>query len=239
MIRLDHHTSPLSPNPKQSPEHKIIPWDDAAFAVSMDDIAHDSTGNGIPQPPDPASLLSPIDGNSTSPTGERSSSLSPVPPLAEEKEAEVEIIQREEEEEDEAAPAEQPSPPRVDKPEESRQSTPLSELSPPPDQDEDEGVGPTEATENKAEVETPEKPPPPEVDQTATEQIPSPSTAQPEPATQPPPSTSPAASIDTPAPMTPTIATATPSSNTIQDPKVVTILELNVELLKWVWLLFA
>lgn len=242
MIRLDHHTSPLSPNPKQSPEHKIIPWDDAHFSVSMDDIAHDSTENGKQQPSDPASPPSPADGNSASPTGERSSSLSPVPPLADEKEAALETSHPESVKESERAAEESAT--RVDKLDESRQSTPLSELSPAPDQDEEingegeESSADAEVAESIQKVEASEKGPS-EVDQKPIDQPRSPSTAQAEPAPRINPPASPSASIGTPAPMTPTIPTTSPSTSTVmQDPKVVTILELNVELLKCVILVF-
>ncbi|KAF8171844.1 hypothetical protein BJ912DRAFT_116553 [Pholiota molesta] len=230
MIRLDHHTSPLSPHPKQSPDHKIIPWDDGHFAVNdaveLGQTLVESTGDEKQPPPDPVSLPSPPGANATSPSLERSSSLSPVPPLAEEKEADVEIPQREEEEEDEAVPDE-PSPPRVEKADESRQSTPLSELSPPPDQEEEpSGEGDAnggDAATAEAPAETNKSPPAP--DEKPDEQVQSDAPSQPNPHPSPP------ASIATPAPMTPTIPTTTPSSiNTTQDPRVVAILDLNAEL---------
>ncbi|KAF9480238.1 hypothetical protein BDN70DRAFT_624987 [Pholiota conissans] len=228
MIRLDHHTSPLSPNPKQSPEHKIIPWDDAHFtvtdAVELQQSLVDANGDEKHQPLNPVSIPSPPGGgNATSPNNERSSSLSPVPPLAEEKEADIDVHKREEEEEDEAAQNEQSSP-RVEKADESRLS-PLSELSAPSDQEEDpsgEGDangGNADTVETSAET---EKPPPSGSEEKPNEQ--SQSEAPSQPNTQPSP-------FATPAPMTPTISTSIPSStNPSQDPKVTTLLELNVDL---------
>jgi len=140
--------------------NKIIDWqqDDATF---LDEHDNDDDKLLIDNSDQPNSLpSSPPDGNRTSnsPTrDDRSSSLSPVPDtdtstlpqhmnphmaLAEEKEAPLEIPQREEEEEEESAtsPSATHQPPpstTTDKADAtaSRQSTPLSDLSPPPDDD--------------------------------------------------------------------------------------------------------
>ncbi|KAF8952136.1 hypothetical protein BDZ97DRAFT_2000233 [Flammula alnicola] len=134
----------------------------------------------------------------------------------------------------------------VEKPS-SRQSAPLSELSPAPDQEEEANGGDAEMAEGEketAEGKSAEKAP-----VEAEAKVPTPpaqiSITQPEvPTTQPsqpptPPSTtsnpSEPSALTTPtiATTTPTAMTSTTTTNTVmQDPKVVTILELNVELLK-------
>ena len=173
MIHLDRnlHSSPLS---KQNIDHhKILSWsslshDDQSFnpdeflsdaltAVEPDiePVSITASTTSKPGPATPintngpilshtSSPASPADGNSTSPTRDRSSSLSPapetgsnigsppLPPAAEEKEAPPVIPQREEEEEDDDDDDDEAQVNHA-----SRQSTPLSELSPPPDQDDE------------------------------------------------------------------------------------------------------
>ena len=176
MIHLDRnlHSSPLS---KQNIDHhKILSWsslshDDQSFnpddflsdaltAVEpdIDPVSITASAQSNPGPPTPintngpllshtSSPASPADGNSASPTRDRSSSLSPapetgsaigsppLPPAAEEKEAPAVVPQREEEEEEEEEEDD-----GVQVNHASRQSTPLSELSPPPDQDDEPDV---------------------------------------------------------------------------------------------------
>jgi hypothetical protein len=108
----------------------------------------------IPSSPDSANLIhSPLSPLTDPPTNSSAAFSQPHQPtlqhlnphmaLAEEKEAPLEILQREEEEEDDSAvspiqrlaqSASSPAPPiNADRPDSSRLSTPLSELSPPPD----------------------------------------------------------------------------------------------------------
>ncbi|KAF5371942.1 hypothetical protein D9615_008087 [Tricholomella constricta] len=152
-----------------------------------------------------SSPASPADGNTASPTRDRSSSLSPPPetaadsPPAKEPELEteepLETLRKEEEEEDEV---------RVEQA--SRQSTPLSELSPPPPDQDDEQEPAAAVKAEEDEVKPVEQPVP-----------------QPEPKLE---STS---SIQSPATPTNPIPISPLQSN---DPKVVSTLELNLELLR-------
>ena len=274
MIHVDHHPTTLS---KNSTKNDILWSHQKPF-----------TQDFLPQRPDtPSSPTSLPDGNSTSPTREeRSSSLSPPPEpttatspqmsLAEEKEAPLENLQREEEEEEDPSlnvrteveedeeltqfqKAEEES-----KVKESRQSTPLSELSPPPDEPDEHDTELTADTQ-PADVESSSSPlpgtsspPKSAVDNTRSgssnstrtlrsmsskspthlqPQPPSQSQAHPKPLPQqqqqqlliPSTSSNHTPSIDH---ITPTTITTTPAL--LQDPKVVSILEVNVELLKYV-----
>ena len=274
MIHVDHHPSTISAN---SNKNDILWSHQKPF-----------TQDFLPQLPDPPrSPTSFLDGNPSSPTREeRSSSLSPLPEptvatspdprmaLAEEKEAPLEVPQREEEEE------EDPSLnfPEVEEEEEltqsqnaeeetngkeSRQSTPLSELSPTPDDDHD-----TEpATDSHpADVESSSSPQPHRTSSppksavnntragssSSTRTLRSMSsrspTSQPQPQShsQVPPKPLPpqqrqqqplissTSSKHTPSDDHVTPANITPTPALLQDPKVVSILELNVELLKYV-----
>lgn len=240
MIHLDrnHHPSPLSPHSKQNlilPKDNILAWDVPDLKNSVQDINPD-TAHGPVTPVDmndpvlartsgPSSPASPADGNSASPTQERSSSLSPVPspqtrssPLPDNAPVDTAADQ-------------------VDK--SSRQSTPLSELSPPPDDldvdppkpDDTTAVGETDETEEAKEDSEPTNngttsPQAQDVVQaspTGAEEV----TAPAVPSIQP---SSPNPSIDSV--HTPSVTgSASGSSN---GGKVVSILELNNELLKCV-----
>ncbi|TFK43059.1 hypothetical protein BDQ12DRAFT_163316 [Crucibulum laeve] len=257
MIHLDrnHHPSPLDTHEKQLDSHPILSWedhlshDDQPFqqdfipdATTTTTASERVTSDNDTVPPKPgpvtpidandpahthsSSPASPADGNSTSPTRDRSSSLSPVPETgtphtqtdtrssppapsaAEEKEAPEEVPTREEEEEPEEVRV-------ADKA--SRVSTPLSELSPPPPDQEDEPEPPKPEEQQKEN--------PPEAPKEAEAEA---ASVQPEQSLlsirQSPPNNLPSPST----PLTP-IAPNTSSGN---DPKVVSILELNVELLK-------
>lgn len=258
MIHIDHHPSSLS---KNSNKNDILWSHQKPF-----------TQDFLPQRPDtPSSPTSLPDGNPTSPTREeRSSSLSPLPEpttiasprmaLTEEKEVPLEIPQRQEEEEEDVRVEVQEeeelaqSQKAEEKAKESRQSTPLSELSPPPDElDEPD----TESGFNTQppDVESSSSPQPHTtlsslqsvVENTrsgssnSTRTLRSMSSKSPthnlQSQPQPPqhqraviPSTS---SNHTPSNdhVTPT----TPTPALLQDPKVVAILEVNVELLKYVF----
>lgn len=244
MIHLDrnHHVSP-----KQN-LHKIVAWpsdhDDDAFSADIAPVF--DVANPKSDPVTPAvntddflqSPASPADGNSTSPTRDRSSSLSPVPdtispqtqahatppppPAAEEKEAPVEVPTREEEEEDE-----------VQAEKASRLSTPLSELSPPSDQD-DEPEAPSEnvdePTMTKVEPEAQESPKQePDPPKPTTPPIRSSQEPQPEVAPSEQPQNSPVVH----SPASPSASASGSASQRPLDPKVVSILNLNVELLKY------
>jgi len=153
MIHLDRN---LHSSPQNIDHHKILSWsslshDDQSFnpddflSDALTAVDHHIDPLSIPNGPILSHTSSPADGNSTSPTRDRSSSLSPapetgsnigsppLPPAAEEKEAPAVIPRREEEEEEDGDDEMQASHP-------SRQSTPLSELSPPPDQDDEPDV---------------------------------------------------------------------------------------------------
>ncbi|KAF8075847.1 hypothetical protein FPV67DRAFT_1776494 [Lyophyllum atratum] len=188
---------------------KIVSWShpekqfDTFIADSPVESAPLGSDPSLPRPvaPDSPSAPSPADANTASPTRDRSSSLSPAPEtgsavdspaVTDEKEGDAPVeAARQEEEEDEEVRVEQAS----------RQSTPLSELSPPPPDDDNEEPAKAEEEEVKA----PEEP-------------------TPEPA--PKPERTP--SIGSPATPTPSSDPTKPTN----DPKVVSILELNLELLK-------
>ncbi|RDB17012.1 hypothetical protein Hypma_002048 [Hypsizygus marmoreus] len=185
-IDRNHHGSPLSPNSKQNnaliDHHKIISWthDDSFTAVTnvqqnpapTANANSNSTPNpkalslpGPVTPVDPhdptashtSSPASPADGNTASPTRDRSSSLSPAPETgsavgsspspAQEQEAPVEkALKQEEEEEDEGGgrEGEQQGLDADDA------VSPLSELSPPPpDEDDDARVKAEEGQASK------------------------------------------------------------------------------------------
>jgi hypothetical protein len=216
--------------------HKILSWSPLDQSFNPDDFLSDAlttvplNGTHTSAPPSP------------SPTRDRSSSLSPAPesgspiaspPLpaaAEEKEAPAVVPQREEEEEDEAQVT-------------SRQSTPLSELSPPPDQDDEPEHGKSsEATGSESVIEQGSAPktdvktsdddtflassPRPSTDAVTSESKPS-HDSKSSSSTNYMASSSRALSIESPA--TPSASTSPTQKS---DPKVVTILELNSELLK-------
>jgi hypothetical protein len=281
MIHVDHHPSTISSN---SNKNDILWSHQKPF-----------TQDFLPQRPD--SLPSPTnlpDGNPTSPTREeRSSSLSPPPEptvtkypdprmaLAEEGKASLEILQREEEEEEDPCM----NLPEIEEEEElttqsrnaletnekeSRQSTPLSDLSPPPEDDHDTEPAADSQPVDVESSSSPQphrtsSPPKSAVDNTragsssSTRTLRSMSsrspTSQPQSQSQPqvPPKPLPpqqqqqqplipsASSKHTPSDDLVTPATITPTSALLQDPKVVSILEVNVELLKCVFfsLVFA
>ncbi|KAJ7087263.1 hypothetical protein B0H15DRAFT_1022817 [Mycena belliarum] len=210
MIHLDrnHHPAPLSATAQNKdlilPTTNPISWpaldDDYAQEGFQNAPRKSAPGPMTPAdaaPPRPASgpssPASPPDGNSASPTRDRSSSLSPAPSPRTAKDA----------------------PPTAA----SRQSTPLSELSPPPDDDDDD------ATKNKSKRATPSAPASPSV---------KPDDHDPQqssnlmPASSPSTRTSPL--IDSIA--TPSAAGTEPTSPAPGDPKVAAMLELNEELLK-------
>ena len=127
-------------------DHKIINWnahDDSHFqsiasnSTPTDD--HSSPLSPVPDPPPPSATTTGM------PTLQH---LNPHMALAEEKEAPLEILQREEEEEDDSAVSSfhhhhhPPGSPGKLNTSISRQSTPLSELSPPPDDDVPESTPP-------------------------------------------------------------------------------------------------
>lgn len=271
MIHIDHHPSSLS---KNSNKNDILWSHQKPF-----------TQDFLPQRPDtPSSPTSPPDGNSTSPTREeRSSSLSPPPEpttttsprmaLAEEKEAPLEIPQREEEEEEDPsldvqAEIEEEELTQSQKAEEearakeSRQSTPLSELSPPPDEPDETDTEPTSNIQ-LPDVESSSSPQPHTTSsllKSAADNIRSGSSnstrtlrsmsskspthnlqSQPQTQSQPPPPQQQHAgtpSTSSNHALANDLITPTTINSTLQDPKVVSILEVNVELLKYVCSLF-
>jgi hypothetical protein len=278
MIHVDHHPSTISTN---SNKNDILWSHQKPF-----------TQDFLPQRPDsPPSPTSRPDGNPKSPTREeRSSSLSPPPEptvtkspdprmaLAEEKEAPLEVPQREEEEEEDPSL----NLPEVEEEEEltqsqnaevetnekeSRLSTPLSELSPPPDDDHDTEPATDSLPADVESSSSPQphrtsSPPKSAVDNTragsssSTRTLRSMSsrspTSQPQSQSQVPPKPLPSqqqqqplipstSSKHTPSDDHVTPATIAPTPALLQDPKVVSILEVNVELLKFVfffWSLF-
>lgn len=269
-------TSPVDIDKPASRPGPITPVD------ATDPVSHTSG---------PSSPASPADGNSTSPTRDRSSSLSPVPdsnsphadgrsspPPAEEVEASIEVARPEEEEEDEE--------PQIEK--SSRQSTPLSELSPPPpdleealeaaearaaepevkaneieakaeaeEESKQEMIGgeAVDSTEGKgetsgnfgAESASPSLATPPSQQSDVGEALASQSSLDrgnnPGPFSSNPMSLTPSSSLPSPSHQAATEPTripsqpesTSPSSTTHIDAKVVSILELNAELLKCVW----
>lgn len=257
MIRVDHHrsstTTTTNSNLKQNPAD-LLSWDDADF---LSDAIVKPLSHPDDHPPlvdkkleESTTTTDPVDDPdldtdliASTREDDRSSSLSPVPPtnpLAEEKEAPIEIPQREEEEEDEGEGGgnleprgEEPTTTAAG-PSSSRQSTPLSELSPPPpdldddDDEEDDAEGapdpPADAMDIPAEATNGVSPPPPST--TTTSVAP----------TSPPP-----VSVSSPSISTPSAADFSITSTSIgmmatnpamHDPKVVSILELNVEMFK-------
>ncbi|KAJ7762789.1 hypothetical protein DFH07DRAFT_1059468 [Mycena maculata] len=145
-----------------------------------------------------SSSASPADGNSASPTRERSSSLSPAP-----------------------SPNVAPDAPPAAV---SRQSTPLSELSPPPDDDDDDAPKQEDSTSEKSQNALTSPPSKPD-DHDAK---PSQQSSNLMPTSSP--STRPSPPIDSIA--TPSAAGTEPTSPAPGDPKVAVMLELNEELLK-------
>jgi hypothetical protein len=218
MIHLDrnHHPSPLETTTQN--KHHILPTNPISWPALDDDFPTDdyphvphnnpSASKGPVTPTDAAdprpasaasSPASPADGNSASPTRERSSSLSPAPS---------------------PRPA-QDAPTAV--------STPLSELSPPPDDFDDDASKQDDApdkpkdTASSAPASPPSKPDDHDVK-------PSQQSSNLMPASSP--STRPSPPIDSIA--TPSASGTEPTSPTAGDPKVVVLLELNEELLKCV-----
>lgn len=275
MIHIDRNHHPAKQNLIN--DHKII-WSD--YLPSLDAVHPDLptqdhpkslTGPATPTGPhDPvashvSSPSSPADGNSASPTRDRSSSLSPAPetsladsppppPQAEEKEAPVVAPQREEEEEEEEAK----DPP-------SRLSTPLSELSSSPDQEDHEAFNGDDMQPTRPENATAENALPDGADTKAKSGGELPTNTRSPPTRQKPSregipsadprtrhdsnpagtmtflasssihrqhSTSNLSSQSINAPATPTSATGSLSPANVNDPKVVSMLELNAELLK-------
>jgi hypothetical protein len=241
MIRVDHHPHSNS-NLKQSPAD-LLSWDDADFLSDAivkplshpDDmpLVDEKPGESTTTEVDADADTDPIS-SQDAPTREDdgSSSLSPVPPtnpLAEEKEAPIEIPQREEEEEDEGEGSvvdkEEPAPtvePTANA-SSSRQSTPLSELSSPPDEDDAEGApDPSADAMDVPAAETNGVSPPP----------PSTTTTSVGPTSPPPVSvSSPSISIPSAADFSTSIGMMA-TNPAMHDPKVVSILELNVEMFK-------
>lgn len=243
MIRVDHH------HHATKPPSDLLAWEDAQFLQVPFDVdqqkpplANNPPSHTAPSPPTPPPATA------TSPTrvDDRSSPLSPVPPtfnpLAQEKEAPIEIPQREEEEEDEGTVDPPPPQPQVrqepnnaDPGPSSRQSTPLSELSPPPPDQDDEQDG------DDAPMPHPQNPRESEKDSALThgaaaDPLPT-SITSPPPTDQKPTPAAPLLSFSNSAsdfhsqPMTQTTTAS-------HDPKVVSILELNVEMFKYFFSFF-
>ncbi|KAJ7672840.1 hypothetical protein B0H17DRAFT_174284 [Mycena rosella] len=220
MIHLDrnHHPSPLSTTAQN--KHLILPTNPISWSTLDDDYPTDEypqqphtspkAAKGPMTPDDaaaphpasgPSSPASPADGNSASPTREHSSSLSPAPSPRTAQDATTTAA--------------------------SRQSTPLSELSPPPDDDDDD-ASKQDDTSDKPKDASASAPTSPPVKSDDHDLKPSQQSSNLMPASSP--SSRPSPPIDSIA--TPSAAGTDPTSPAPGDPKVAAMLELNEELLK-------
>ncbi|KAJ7283345.1 hypothetical protein C8J57DRAFT_1675892 [Mycena rebaudengoi] len=216
MIHLDrnHHPSPLETTQNK---HLILPTNPIAWPALDDDYSKDDyaqvsqksapgpmtpQGATDPRPASgPSSPASPADGNSASPTRDRSSSLSP-------------------------APSPRPPPPDATAAA-SRQSTPLSELSPPPDDFDDDPPKQEDTSDKQKDAPASAPASPPKADDHDSKQ-------QQQQSSNPMPAASPSNRTSPPGDSiaTPSAAGTQSTSPAPGDPKVAIMLELNEELLK-------